>query len=76
MADLFACLSHQPGQICWDRLEGNRAACLLSLLKPYLRIFRGLSKLNLPGYVGFCQFLWNFRRQNAFEQAEMILPAA
>jgi hypothetical protein len=54
----------------------NRAACLLSLLKPYLRILRGLSKLNVPGYVGFCQFLRHLRRQNAFEQAEMILPAA
>ena len=54
----------------------NRAACLLSLLKPYLRILRGLSKLNLPGYVGLCQFLRHLRCQNAFEQAEMILPAA
>ena len=54
----------------------NWAACLLSLLKPYLRIFRGLSKLNVPGYVGICQFLRHLRRQNAFEQAEMILPAA
>ena len=54
----------------------NRAVCLLSLLKPYLRIFRGLSKFNLPGYVGFCQFLRHLRRQNAFEQTEMILRAA
>jgi hypothetical protein len=34
------------------------------------------SKLNLPGYVGFFQFLRNFRQQNAFEQAELILRAA
>ena len=46
------------------------------MLKPYLRVFRGLSKLNLPGYVGFFQFLRNFRQQNAFEQAELILHAA
>src|SRR5438093_13740317 len=39
----------------------NRAECLFSLLKPYLRVFRGLSKYNLPGYVGFFQFLRNFR---------------
>ena len=42
----------------------------------YLRVFRGVSKLNLPGYVGFFQFLRNFRHQNAFGQAELILQAA
>jgi hypothetical protein len=46
------------------------------LLKPYLRVFRGISKINLPGYVGFFQFLRNVRHQNAFAQAEMILQAA
>jgi transposase-like protein len=54
----------------------NRAECLFSLLKPYLRVFRGVSKMNLPGYVGFFQFLRNFRQRNAFEQAEFILQAA
>jgi hypothetical protein len=49
---------------------------LFSLLKPYLRVFRGLSKTNLPGYVGFFQFLRNFHQLTAFEQAEMILYAA
>jgi len=46
------------------------------LLKPYLRMFRGISKTNLPGYVGFFQFLRNFHQLTAFEQAEMILYAA
>jgi hypothetical protein len=46
------------------------------LLKPYLRIFRGISKTNLPGYVGFFQFLRNFHQLTAFEQAELILHAA
>jgi hypothetical protein len=54
----------------------NRAECLFSLLKPYLRGFRGLSKRNLPGYVSFFQFLWNVRHQNAFEQAALIWHAA
>src|SRR5262249_3887324 len=39
-------------------------------------VFRGVSKFNLPGYVGFFQFLWNVRQHNACEQAEMILYAA
>jgi hypothetical protein len=54
----------------------HRAECLFSLLKSYLRVFRGLSKCNLPGYVGFFQFLRNVRQQNACEQAELILRAA
>ena len=36
----------------------------------------GVSKCNLPGYVGFFQFLRNFRQRNAFEQTELILQAA
>jgi hypothetical protein len=36
----------------------------------------GVSKCNLPGYSGFFQFLRNFRQQNAFEQAELLLQAA
>ena len=57
-------------------MHENRAECLFSLLKPYLRVFRGLSKTNLPGYVGFFQFLRNFHHLTAFEQAEMVLYAA
>jgi hypothetical protein len=54
----------------------HRAECLFALLKPSLRVLRGISKCNLPGYVGFLQFLRNFHQQNAFEQAELILRAA
>ena len=57
-------------------MHENRAECLFSLLKSYLRVFRGVSKTNLPGYVGFFQFLRNFHQLTAFEQAEMILYAA
>jgi hypothetical protein len=39
-------------------------------------MFRGVSKCNLEEYVGFFQFLRNFRQYNAFEQAELILQAA
>jgi hypothetical protein len=54
----------------------NRAECLFSLLKPYLRVFRGLSTTQLPGYLGFLQCLRNVRQLTAFEQAEMLLYAA
>ena len=69
-------VNHTQKEYARGDVHENRAECLFSLLKPYLRVFRGLSKTNLPGYVGFFQFLRNFRHQNAFEQAELILQAA
>jgi transposase-like protein len=69
-------VNHTQKEYARGDVHENRAECLFSLLKPYLRVFRGVSKYNLPGYVGFFQFLRNFRQQNAFDQAEMILQAA
>jgi len=69
-------VNHTQKEYARGEVHENRAECLFSLLKPYLRVFCGLSKLNLPGYVGFFQFLRNFRQLNAFEQAELILQAA
>src|SRR4029450_3643693 len=69
-------VNHTQKEYARGDVHENRAECLFSLLKPYLRVFRGISKINLPGYVGFFQFLRNFRQLNAFEQAELILYAA
>ena len=69
-------VNHTQKEYARGEVHENRAECLFSLLKPYLRVFRGLSKTNLPGYLGFFQFLRNFRQQNAFEQAELIVYAA
>ena len=69
-------VNHTQKEYARGDVHENRAECLFSLLKPYLRVFRGLSKTNLPGYVGFFQFLRNVRHQNAFAQAELILQAA
>jgi transposase-like protein len=69
-------VNHTQKEYARGDVHENRAECLFSLLKPYLRVFRGLSKTNLPGYVNFFQFLRNFRYQNAFEQTELILWAA
>ncbi len=73
---VHAFVNHTQKEYARGDVHENRAECLFSLLKPYLRVFRGVSKPNLPGYVGFLQFLRNFRQQNAFEQAAMILQAA
>src|SRR2546422_1801877 len=69
-------VNHTKKEYARGEVHENRAEGLFSLLKPYLRVFRGLSKTNLPGYVGFFQFLRNFHQLTAFEQAEMILYAA
>jgi transposase-like protein len=69
-------VNHTQKEYARGEVHEHRAECLFSLFKPYLRVFRGLSKTNLPGYLGFFQFLRNFRQQNAFEQAELILYAA
>jgi transposase-like protein len=69
-------VNHTQREYARGEVHENRAECLFSLLMPYLRVFRGISKANLPGYLGFFQFLRNLRYQNAFEQAEMILQAA
>jgi hypothetical protein len=69
-------VNHTKKEYARGDVHENRAECLFSLLKPYLRVFRGISKTNLPGYLGFFQFLCNSRQLTAFEQAEMILYAA
>ena len=69
-------VNHTKKEYARGDVHENRAECLFSLLKPYLRVFRGISKTNLPGYLGFFQFLRNFRQLTACEQAEMILYAA
>ena len=71
-----AFVKHTQKEYARGDVHENRAECLCSLRKPDLRVFRGISKLNLPGYLGFFQFLRNYRQQNAFEQAELILQVA
>lgn len=46
-------VNHTKKEYARGEVHENRAECLFSLLKSYLRVFRGLSKTNLPGYLGF-----------------------
>ena len=41
-------VNHTKKEYARGEVHENRAECLFSLLKPYLRVFRGLSKTNLP----------------------------
>src|SRR5499433_1009736 len=65
---VHACVHHTQKEYARGDVHENRAECLCSLLKPSLRGFRGVSKCNLPGSIGFFQFLRHFRPHNAFEQ--------
>jgi transposase-like protein len=69
-------VNHTKKEYARGEMHENRAECSFSLLKPYLRVFRGISKTNLPGYLGFFQFLCNFHQLTTFEQAELILHTA
>jgi ISXO2-like transposase domain len=69
-------VNHTKKEYARGDVHENRAECLLSLLKAYVRVFRGVSQTHLPGYVGFFQFLRNVHQLTAFEQAELILSAA
>jgi transposase len=62
---VHAYVNHTKKEYARGEVHENRAECLFSFLKPYLRVFRGLSKTTLPGYVGFFQFLRNFHRLTA-----------
>ena len=73
---MHAFVNHTQKEYARGEMHENRAECLFSLLKPSLCVFRGISKVNLPGYLSFFQFLRNLRHQNACEQAELILQAA
>ena len=53
-------VNHTKKAYARGAVHENRAECLFSLLKPYVRVFRGISKTSLPGYVGFFQFLRTF----------------
>jgi ISXO2-like transposase domain len=69
-------VKHTQKEYARGEVHENRAEFLFSWLKPYLRVFRGIGKFNLPGYLGCFQFLRNTRQRNACEQAELILQAA
>ena len=46
-------VNHTQKEYARGDVHENRAECLFSLLKPSVRVFRGLSKYNLLWYLGF-----------------------
>jgi transposase len=50
---VHAFANHARKEYARGDVHENRAECLFSLLKPYLRVFHGIGKCNLPGSLGF-----------------------
>ncbi|MGB9595432.1 MAG: transposase [Candidatus Poribacteria bacterium] len=67
------CVNHSQKEYARDGVHENRSENCFSLLCTYLSVFRGVGKANLPGYIGFFQFMRNHSSLNAFEQSEMLL---
>ncbi len=68
-------MNHSQKEYARGEVHENRSENCFSLLRPYLDVFLGIGKANLPGYIGFFQFMRNHCKPNAFEQSEMILHA-
>jgi transposase len=69
-------VNHTKKEYARGEVHENRAECLFSLLKPYLRVFRGISKGNLPGYVSFFQSLGSDSSKLASAFAAVLLSLA
>jgi hypothetical protein len=67
---------HPKKEYARGDVQEHRAACLFSLLQPSVRVFRGISKTNLPGSGGFLHCRRNLPPLTAGAQAEMLLYAA
>jgi transposase-like protein len=68
-------VNHSKGEYARGEVHENRSEGMFSLLKPYIWVFRGISKQLLPAYIAFFQFLRNFSELNCFGKAELILQA-
>jgi hypothetical protein len=59
-------VQHTQKEDARGEVHAKRAARLCALLKPYLRVWRGMSKCHLPGSIGFLQCRRTFRQYKAF----------
>ena len=71
-------VNHTQKEYARGDVHENRAECLFSLLKPYLRVFRGGQQVAIyQGYVGVLSIPPQLSSaQWRVEQAELILQAA
>jgi transposase len=63
-------VNHSQGEYARDEdgdgkyeVHVNTMECFWSLLRPWLRVHRGLSQERLPYYLGFFEYLYNVRKR-------------
>lgn len=66
-------VNHSAGEYARGSVHCNTAEAIWSLLRPYLRTFRGVSKVYLPLYVAVFEFQYNHRRLTTWQQAGVLL---
>ena len=72
-------VNHSAGEYARGQVHVNTTEGIWSLLRPYLAIFRGVSKPYLPLYIATFEFIFNHRHLSSWERAgalcELILAA-
>ena len=66
-------VNHSEGEYARGSVHCNTAEGIWSLLRPYLRTFRGVSKLYLPLYIAAFEFRYNHRHLTTWQQAGVLL---
>ena len=67
------CVNHSAGEYARGDAHCNTAEAIWSLLRPYLRTFRGVSKVYLPLYMAAFEFRHNRRHLTTWQQAGVLL---
>ncbi len=66
-------VNHSTGEYARGRVHVNSTEGLWSLLRPYLRAFRGVSKVYLPLYVAVFAFIHQHRHLTTWQQTGVLL---
>ncbi|MEA3344875.1 MAG: IS1595 family transposase [Chloroflexota bacterium] len=66
-------VNHSEGEYARGSVHCNTAEGIWSLLRPYLRTFRGVSKVYLPLYIAAFEFQFNLRHLTTWQQAGVLL---
>jgi transposase-like protein len=66
-------VNHSAGEYARGRVHVNTTEGLWSLLRPYLRAFRGVSKVYLPLYVAVFAFIHQHRHLSTWLQTGVLL---
>lgn len=66
-------VNHSEGEYAHGSVHCNTAEGIWSFLRPYLRTFRGVSKVYLPLYIAAFEFRYNHHHLTTWQQAGVLL---